>query len=241
MKRVSSSALLRCTSCCSERRKQGQYWIRQGPLHGVIYPTTLMFFIDNALAENDELTAKQLKDLTVQKWADLPSISLTTIKRARKYLGWTSSKPKFCQIIQEANKEKWLNWAKEQIAKSETFHDVIFSDECSVEIDFHNKICFRKKGQLRKLKPRPKHPLKVHIWGGTCISKRGATQIIIFTGILTATCFTEVIKAGLLPFIAAEFPSHHRFSRIMTRNIQVNMLRHFFKAIGGRHLQKVQT
>ena len=168
-------------------------------------------FIDNALAENDELTAKQLKDIMVQKWADLKNISLTTIKRARKYLGWTSSKPKYCQLIREANKEKRLNWANEQIANSEQFQDVIFSDECSVEIDSHSKICFRKKGQLRKFKPRPKHPLKVHIWGG--ISKRGATQIVIFTGILTATRFTEVIKAGLLPLIAAEFPNDHRFQQ----------------------------
>ena len=51
-------------------------------------------FINNALAENDELTAKQLKDLMAQKWADLKRISLTTIKKARKYLSYCSERRK---------------------------------------------------------------------------------------------------------------------------------------------------
>lgn len=168
-------------------------------------------FIDNAMSTNDELTSKMLKEMLVKEWPDLSRISLSMVKRARKHLGWTLSKPKYCQLIREKNKELRLLWCKEQLHNDERFEDVIFTDECSVEIDYHGRLCFRKIGQLRKLKPRPKHPHKVHIWGG--ISKRGATQIVIFTGILTATRFTEILSAGLLPFIEQIFPDAHRFQQ----------------------------
>ena len=36
----------------------------------------------------------------------------------------------------------------------------------------------------RALKQRPKHPAKVHIWGG--ISSRDATRIAMFSGIMIA-------------------------------------------------------
>ena len=37
---------------------------------------------------------------------------------------------------------------KKQLDNDERFDDVIFSDECSVEIDYHGRLCFRKIGQL---------------------------------------------------------------------------------------------
>ena len=71
--------------------------------------------------------------------------------------------------------------------------------------------CFRKKGHQRKFKPRPKHPVKVHIWDG--ISSRGATQIVIFTGIMTSTRYCSILEAGLLPFIVEVFPDGHRLQQ----------------------------
>ena len=41
-------------------------------------------FIDNALAENDELTAKQLKDLMAQKWADFEKHFTYNNKESKK-------------------------------------------------------------------------------------------------------------------------------------------------------------
>ena len=107
--------------------------------------------------------------------------------------------------------EKRLAWCREQIEAHEGFENVIFSDECSVAVDNHSRLCFRKKGNPRKLKPKPKHPHKVHVWGG--ISKRGATQIVIFTGILTATRFCDVIDSGLLPFVETTFSNGYRFQQ----------------------------
>ena len=48
-------------------------------------------------------------------------------------------------------------------------------------------------------KPRPKHPIKVHVWGG--ISKQGATQVCIFEGIMTAPLYCDILEKTLLPFI----------------------------------------
>ena len=52
------------------------------------------------------------------------------------------------------------------------------------------------------------HPVKVHLWGG--ISKKGATNIIIFTGNMNAMRLEEILRAGLLPFIEEYFPEGHR-------------------------------
>jgi len=83
------------------------------------------------------------------------------------------------------------------------FHDVIFTDECSVQLEQHSRLCFRKLLQPRKLKQRPKHPVKIHIWGG--ISSHGATRIIMFDGIMNAKRLRRILEAGLLPFIEEKF------------------------------------
>ena len=106
------------------------------------------------------------------------------------------------------NKRKRLIWCKEQRRTNDQFQDVIFCDESTVQLEQHSRICFRKRMQPRVLKQRAKHPIKVHIWGG--ISARGATQLVIFTGIMDADRLAAVYEAGLLPFIEARFPDHHR-------------------------------
>ena len=76
--------------------------------------------------------------------------------------------------------------------KKEQFDNVIFSDESSVQIECHSRQCYHKKSQLRKLKSKPKHPLRVHVWVG--ISKRGATKVVIFDGKLIATKYTKILE-----------------------------------------------
>ena len=50
---------------------------------------------------------------------------------------------------------------------------------------------FSKETEPKKLKPRPKHLFKVHVWGG--ISKKRATSILIFTGTLIAVQYCTVL------------------------------------------------
>ena len=148
--------------------------------------------------------------LLLGEFPDL-SVSLGTIKRARYELGWVVSNPKYCQLIRDANKENRIEWCKKMIEDAEQFGDVIFTDESSVMLDRHRRKCYCKKCEPRKLKARPKHPVKVHIWGG--ISKRGATSVAIFTGIMTATRYTKILDAALLPFVQDVFPSGYRFQQ----------------------------
>ena len=61
----------------------------------------------------------------------------------------------------------------------------------------------------RKLKPRPKHPAKLHIWGA--ISSRGVASVVMFTGIMDAICFGKILDASLVPFVAECFPDNHCF------------------------------
>ena len=76
----------------------------------------------------------------------------------------------------------------------------------------HGKLCFRKIGKPAKMKPTVKHPLKVHVWAG--ISKRGATKILVFTGIMKKEFFVEeILKNTLLPFLTQTYPDGHRFQQ----------------------------
>ena len=167
--------------------------------------------MDEALANDDELTARKLRSILEERWPDL-QVSLATIKRERKYdLGWIRTRPKYCQLIRAVNKEQRLTWCKERIAEKDTFQNVIWSDECSVQLDHHGRLCFRKVHQQRRLKPKPKHPPKVHIWAG--ISCRGATSIVVFKGVMNSMRYCTILETALLPFLRETFPDGYRFQQ----------------------------
>ena len=139
-------------------------------------------------------------------------VSVSAIKKVQWKLGWRKHGPKYCQAIREPNRVARLAFCERLLETGEMFDDVIFTDESSIWLERHNKICFRKKGMPAKLKPKVKHPYKVHVWAG--ISKRGATKILIFTGIMRKEFFVEsILKDTLLPFVAETFPDGHRFQQ----------------------------
>ena len=80
-----------------------------------------------------------------------------------------------------------------------------------VELFRNGRVSFTK-GQDRTFHHRPKHPGKVHVW--CAISRRGASNMIIFTGNMDANFYvTEILKNTLLPFVHQVFPDHHRFQQ----------------------------
>ena len=132
-------------------------------------------------------------------------LSVSAVKAARKRLGWKKTGPKYCQVIREANRIARLAFCERCVEIGDTFDDVIFTDESSVWIERHGRLCFRKEGMPAKLKPKVKHPYKVHVWAG--ISKRGATSILIFTGIMRAEFYVDsILRDTLLPFVRQTFP-----------------------------------
>ena len=58
---------------------------------------------------------------------------------------------------------------------------------------------------------RPKHSPKVHVWAG--MFAEDVMAIVIFTGILTATRYTDILDVVLLLFIEEHYPTHHRFQQ----------------------------
>ena len=186
-------------------------------------------YLDNLLMENDELNASQLKELLLHKYPSI-TVSLTTIKRARKQKGWVCTRPHYCQLLREVNKSKRVEWCQAQLANNEQFHNVIFTDECSVQLEQHSKLCFRKKLQPRALKQRPKHPVKVHIWGG--ISCQGATKIVIFTGIMNAIRYSQILSTSLLPFIRECYPEGHRLQQDNDPKHTSNYIKNYFSQHG---------
>ena len=135
-------------------------------------------------------------------------VSLTTILRNRKQLGWVYRGSAYCQLIRNVNKQKRLEWARANIY--DTFNNVIWSNESSIQLDTHRRFCCRK-GERPCSKPRPKHPIKVHVWAG--IIKKGATGICIFEGIMDAPLYCEILQRILLPFLQRKFlePLPHCF------------------------------
>ena len=56
---------------------------------------------------------------------------------------------------------------------------------------------------------RAKHPVKVHVWAG--ISLSGSTGICVFSGIMKAPLYVQILEETLLPFLQDVFPTGHRF------------------------------
>ena len=94
---------------------------------------------------DDETTAVQLMDLLKQSEVYTLYISLSSLKRCRLSLGWIFHGTRYCQLILEPNKLKRLEFASKCLAENETFDDVIWTDETSVQLECHRGHCFRKQ------------------------------------------------------------------------------------------------
>ena len=112
----------------------------------------VMEIVEAQMNENDETTAYQLHKILNEKGI---GISIWTIFRCRKTLGWMFRGSAYCQLIRTANKEKRLKWARENLDEAEDgFNDVIWSDESSIQLETHKRYCCSKKGLPPKNKPR---------------------------------------------------------------------------------------
>lgn len=169
-------------------------------------------FIDNTVANNVDMTSRQLHSALLAEYPDLESVSVSTVKRARLRLGWISKRTRYCALISERNQEKRVEFCRQLIENNDLeFSDVIWTDECSVQLESHRKVTYHRIGEPARMCSRPKHPAKVHVWGG--ISKKGATAIVIFTGIMNATIYTDILDTALVPFIEGRYPDGHRFQQ----------------------------
>ena len=75
-------------------------------------------FIDETMEANPELTSRQLHGMVAEKFSDA-GVSISTVKRARKALGWRAKKTRYCALITEVNKEKRMTWCLDHIAEGD--------------------------------------------------------------------------------------------------------------------------
>lgn len=146
---------------------------------------------------NPELTSRQLYALFNTKFS--APVSLSTVQRACRALGWGAERTRYCALICEVNKEKRMTWCLEQIAEG---------DPTSYGLMSAQKIAYQKEGHPVRLAAKPKHPPKIHVWAAS-----GATPIVICTGTLIATRYTRILDAALLPFLERHYPDGHRLQQ----------------------------
>ena len=115
--------------------------------------------IDEEMRRNDELSSIELARILLARY-DI-KVSPRTVRRVRKKLGWTWSGTKYCQLVKDVNKLMRMEHCLKVLSDRDDFADVIFSDECSVSIERSTRRSFHKVGEPRRLKGKPKHPLKV--------------------------------------------------------------------------------
>ena len=166
-------------------------------------PMEAKAFIEDQMRKNDEATSSQIQKKLAKRGI---VVSSSTVRRSRKKQGWTLQRTAYCQLIRDTNKVKRLEYARQIMENGDSFHNVIFSDECSVSLEQYRRTCYRKVGEPTKRKPKPKHPLKVHVWAG--ISRHGATKICIFDGIMDAELYCNILETTLVPFITETLPDH---------------------------------
>ena len=105
--------------------------------------------VEEQMRQDDETSAYQLHTILTSKGYQL---LIWTILRCRASLGWTFRGSAYCQLIRDVNKEKRLTWAQEY--KDDSLDNVIFTDECSVQMETHRRFCCRKEGEAPRPKPR---------------------------------------------------------------------------------------
>ena len=105
--------------------------------------------VEQQMRLDDETTAYQLHRLLVSKGYEL---SINTILRCRASLGWTFRGSAYCQTIREVNKLKRYEWALAHV--NDEFENVIYTDECIVQMEAHRRFCCRKVGEAPRPKPR---------------------------------------------------------------------------------------
>ena len=181
--------------------------------------------IEEQMNKDDETTGCELQKLLSKHGI---TVCASTALRWRQQLGWTSKGTSYCQMIREVNKEKRLAWAIKN--KDMFLEDVIYTDETTVQIETHRRTCCYKKGEKPRYKPKPKHPIKVHVWAG--ISYRGRTSLCIFEGKMNAPLFVMILERCLVPFLRAVYPDGHHFVQDNDPKHCSNYARRFYEKRG---------
>lgn len=122
------------------------------------------------------------RDLHRELKADGADFSLSTTRNLLKAAGYVNETPRYAQMVRGANLAPRVNFCEMLIRNNDNMSDIIFTDESTVQLHNNKTTSYRLKESMNVILPKPKHPLKVHVWAG--ISRRGPTKILVFEGIM---------------------------------------------------------
>jgi len=123
------------------------------------------------------------------------NITTRTMQKALKEMKYNYLAVQKSPFITENQKENRIIFAEENIERS--WDDVIFVDECSFQTHSSPQMAYHKEGSERLSNMIPKHPAKLHVFGG--ISERGQTDLFIFEENLDGAFYVEILQDTLLP------------------------------------------
>ncbi|WKY05771.1 hypothetical protein Q1695_006179 [Nippostrongylus brasiliensis] len=169
--------------------------------------------ITNSYMADSSMSSKLVNNRLKQMGID---VSDRHVRRIRKELGFKTRTVKYCQLIRDANKIRRVEFCSEMLAANETFSDCVFTDECCIQVEANTRQCFtRDQDQASRLRSRPKHPAKIHVWGG--ISTRGTTDLVLFAGRvrLYSKMYCQILEKSYLKFMKKKY---NGFSRLVQDN-----------------------
>ncbi|XP_065927438.1 uncharacterized protein [Magallana gigas] len=180
-----------------------------------------MQFINMWMAQNPVMTAANIQG-RLEKQCGI-QLSKEYVCMLRRKLNWTPKHMKYGQLISHKNVKHRLDWCLDQLISKDSFRDVIYVDESTVEMCSSGRLFFHRHGsnmdRLPAKAPKPKHSYKVNVWGG--ISHRGRTSICIFSGIMDSEIYQKILEDNLLPFATANYPDGFRLYQDNDRNISL--------------------
>jgi hypothetical protein len=184
--------------------------------------------VKTALIENPNQSSRDIHKLLK---IDGANVSLSTTKIIIKEAGFTNDRPRYANMVKNQNKPPRVDFCRMLIENNDTMDDIIFTDESSVQLHNNKTTAYHPRGTKNSIIPKPKHPLKIHVWAG--ISRRGPTPILLFDGILESTFFTDqILRKTLLPFIRRTYPDRHRFQQDNDPKHRSKIAREFMAANG---------
>ena len=65
---------------------------------------------------------------------------MSTARRVIDFAGFLATKPKYCQLIGEPNKEARVEFCKALIDIDEQFEDVVFTDESFIQLHYNKPV-----------------------------------------------------------------------------------------------------
>ena len=150
---------------------------------------------ENPRASSKDIAQQLANDYNIR-------LNSSTVCRCLLEADQPAIRPLSCPVLTESMQSRRLAWAKAHKDWTlEQWHQVIFSDETTIEIQPETSRYVRKSKdepfRLEHFQPKFRHPVKVMIWG--CMSIHGTGRFHVVNGMMDKEQYKHVLQSRLLP------------------------------------------